>query len=141
MFTLLTLTTLLATTALGSPIAQQQQQQQQQQQHQPAAPNTPAVATPTPGFNTTTTTTLFCGAHRYTPTAYVCYNNTTLCPIQNGVALQACGQQCYDAKIYACSGGSLQLSNGTVAAAGVWPPAGATPTGTPAAVAGWTGMQ
>lgn len=122
----LTLTAILVSAALGSPIAQQYD-----------APNTPVatppVATPvgTPGA------TLFCGQHRYMPSAYVCHNNTTLCPVQNGVALQACGQQCYDPKIYSCSAGALQIGNGTaVATPGVWPPAGATPTGTPVAIPG-----
>ncbi|GME31326.1 Carbohydrate binding septum localized [Neofusicoccum parvum] len=102
----LTLLTAFATAAVASPL------------YTPAA--TP-IPTPGAGGNTT-----LCGKHQYTPSAYICHNNAVLCPIQNGYALSACGQQCYDARIYSCASGSLQLANNGT---GLFPPAGAVPTG------------
>lgn len=95
---------------------------------------------PTPGATPGSTLPL-CGNSNskipYQPTTHTCHPNGALCPIQNGTPLAACGQACYDARIYRCGeGDALELSpeaslrNGT----GIFPPAGAVPSGTPPAI-------
>lgn len=109
---------------------------------------TPAASAPAGGSGNLPT----CGAYVYDPRAFYCHNEqaytpgdavsnvggamNVLCPIQNGRALSACGRQCYDPEIFSCGAdGTLSVGggNGTVVAtptpAGVYPPAGATPTG------------
>ncbi|KAJ7105569.1 carbohydrate binding-domain-containing protein [Mycena epipterygia] len=52
-----------------------------------------------------------CGIANYDPSQYTCFNNTLLCPIVNGVAYQACGEDCYSTSDptsqYTCFNNSL----------------------------------
>ncbi|ORY87960.1 hypothetical protein BCR37DRAFT_390463 [Protomyces lactucae-debilis] len=58
----------------------------------------------TPAFTTSGT----CAGARFETGAYICWGNTQLCPIVNGVNFGACAGGCFDPKIYHCSGGFLQ---------------------------------
>ncbi|KAJ7588621.1 carbohydrate binding-domain-containing protein [Mycena floridula] len=43
-----------------------------------------------------------CGSTNYNPTQYTCFNNSTLCPIVNGIEYDACGNACYSRTQYTC---------------------------------------
>ena len=89
-----------------------------------------------------------CGPHAYDPRAFHCYDSSVgyggqtytniLCPLQNGEPLAACGPSCYDPEIFTCGADGILSVAGQYATpaaatpmtpAGVFPPAGATPTG------------
>ncbi|KAI9678805.1 MAG: hypothetical protein M1817_005864 [Caeruleum heppii] len=53
-----------------------------------------------------------CGSSYYLPDVYICYNDTNLCPIIDGVDTQLCGAACYLPSQYSCNDDMLSpLSN------------------------------
>ncbi|KAF7291270.1 hypothetical protein MIND_01270800 [Mycena indigotica] len=60
------------------------------------------------GYNPNLSGQLFdCGAARYDPSAYVCYDGDFLCPKSETIAYLPCGDACYWPDSYTCSNGTL----------------------------------
>jgi hypothetical protein len=77
----------------------------------------------TPAFTTSGT----CAGAKFQEGAYICWGNTQLCPIINGVNYGACAGGCFDPRQYHCSGGFLQPGAAPTTPAGGRP--GAVVTG------------
>ncbi|KAJ7052830.1 carbohydrate binding-domain-containing protein, partial [Mycena amicta] len=53
-----------------------------------------------------------CGAAKYDPSVYVCYNGDFLCPKFSTVPTLPCGDACYEASLYTCTDGVLSHNTG-----------------------------
>jgi len=50
-----------------------------------------------------------CGAARYYPSEYACYDDKVLCPVTFGTATLSCEGTCYDKEQYRCVDGKVKL--------------------------------
>ncbi|KAJ7822644.1 carbohydrate binding-domain-containing protein [Mycena olivaceomarginata] len=51
---------------------------------------------------------LACGESNYDPSQYTCFEDGTLCPINNGDRYLRCGDACYSTSLYTCSNTTLK---------------------------------
>ncbi|KAJ6492091.1 carbohydrate binding-domain-containing protein [Mycena sanguinolenta] len=56
-------------------------------------------------------TLLDCGASRYHPSQYTCFDGNFLCPIINDDIYIRCGDACYSTSMYSCSDTTLEPIN------------------------------
>ncbi|GAM90077.1 hypothetical protein ANO11243_081170 [Dothideomycetidae sp. 11243] len=73
----------------------------------------PQISRRTPQSSSSSTELQNCGAARYYPTEYTCYDGSFLCPVLDGQPTERCGDACYSPESYACQNGELVFANAT----------------------------